>query len=100
MQSFDLCHANQLSVSDAKEYIKQYFYPLSSGLHIQVDYEDEKPQETKVHSVSERKIGLVSDEKAKLLKIYDLVRKICKKNNNDNYKKLEKYFVNLNKKVH
>ena len=41
MQSFDLCHANQLSVSDAKEYIKRYFYPLSSGLHIQVDYEDE-----------------------------------------------------------
>ena len=41
MQSFDLSHANQLSVSDAKEYIKRYFYPLSSGLHIQVDYEDE-----------------------------------------------------------
>ena len=43
MQSFDLSHANELSVSDAKEYIKKYFYPLSSGLHIQVDYEDEKP---------------------------------------------------------
>jgi hypothetical protein len=73
---------------------------VRNGSYMLEDYEDEKPQETKVHSVSERKIGLVSDEKAKLLKIYDLVRKICKKNNNDNYKKLEKYFVNLNKKVH
>ena len=43
MQSFDLSHANQLSVSDAKDYIKRYFYPLASGLHVQVDYdEDEK----------------------------------------------------------
>ena len=52
MQSFDLCHANQLSVSDAKEYIKQYFYPLSSGLHIQVDYEDEKP----IYEIKEDKV--------------------------------------------
>ena len=37
MQSFDLSHANQLSVYDAKEYIKKYFYPLSSGLPIKVD---------------------------------------------------------------
>ncbi len=42
MQSFDLSHANQLSVSDAKEYIKRYFYPLASGLHVQVDYDDDK----------------------------------------------------------
>jgi hypothetical protein len=41
MQSFDLSHANQLSVSDAKEYIKRYFYPLASGLHVQVDYDDD-----------------------------------------------------------
>ena len=52
MQSFDLSHANQLSVSDAKEYIKRYFYPLSSGLHIQVDYEDEKP----VYEIKEDKV--------------------------------------------
>ena len=43
MQSYDLSHANELSVSEAIEYIKKYFYPLSSGLHIQVDYEDGKP---------------------------------------------------------
>ena len=52
MQSFDLSHANQLSVSDAKEYIKRYFYPLSSGLYIQVDYEDEKP----VYEIKEDKV--------------------------------------------
>jgi glycine cleavage system pyridoxal-binding protein P len=60
-----------------------------------------KKIKSKVSKITENKIGFVSEEKAKLLKIYDLVRKIAKKNNNnDNYKKLEKYFVNLNKKVH
>jgi len=44
MESFSLSNANQLSVSDAKEYIKRYFYPLASGLHVQVEYdEDGKP---------------------------------------------------------
>ena len=52
MESFDLSHANQLSVYDAKEYVKQYFYPLSSGLHIQVDYEDGKP----VYEIKEDKV--------------------------------------------
>jgi hypothetical protein len=53
MQSFDLSHANQLSISDAKEYIKRYFYPLASGLHVQVDYdEDEKP----VYEIKEDKV--------------------------------------------
>ena len=53
MQSFDLSHANQLSVSDAKEYIKRYFYPLASGLHVQVDYdEDQKP----VYEIKEDKV--------------------------------------------
>ena len=41
MESFNLSHANQLSVSDAKEYIKRYFYPLASGLHVQVEYEED-----------------------------------------------------------
>ena len=53
MKSFDLSHANQLSVSDAKEYIKRYFYPLASGLHVQVDYDDdEKP----VYEIKEDKV--------------------------------------------
>ena len=52
MESFDLCYANQLSVYDAKEYVKKYFYPLSSGLHIQVDYEDGKP----VYEIKEDKV--------------------------------------------
>ena len=52
MASFDLCYANQLSVYDAKEYVKKYFYPLSSGLHIQVDYEDGKP----VYEIKEDKV--------------------------------------------
>ena len=53
MQSFDLSHANQLSVSDAKAYIKRYFYPLASGLHVQVDYDDdEKP----VYEIKEDKV--------------------------------------------
>ena len=44
MESFSLSNANQLSVSDAKEYIKRYFYPLASGLHVQIEYdEDGKP---------------------------------------------------------
>ena len=44
MESFILSNANQLSVSDAKEYIKRYFYPLASGLHVQIEYdEDGKP---------------------------------------------------------
>ena len=74
---------------------------VRNGSYMLEDYEDEKPQETKASKITENKIGFVSEEKAKLLKIYDLVRKISKKNNdNNNYKKLEKYFVNLNKKVH
>ena len=43
MESFNLSHANELSVYDAKEYVKKYFYPLSSGFHIKIDYEDGKP---------------------------------------------------------
>ena len=44
MESFDISHCNELSVSDAKEYIKKYFYPLSTGLHVQVEYDpDHKP---------------------------------------------------------
>ena len=42
MESFNLSNANQLSVYDAKEYVKRYFYPLSSGFHLKVDYDDEK----------------------------------------------------------
>ena len=53
MQSFDLSHANQLSVSDAKEYIKRYFYPLASGLHVQVDYDDDKKP---VYEIKEDKV--------------------------------------------
>ena len=41
MESFNLTHANELSVSDAKDYIKRYFYPLASGLHVQVEYDDD-----------------------------------------------------------
>ena len=52
MESFNLSNANQLSVYDAKEYVKRYFYPLSSGFHLKVDYEDEKP----VYEIVEDKI--------------------------------------------
>ena len=53
MESFNLTYANQLSVSDAKEYVKKYFYPLSSGFHVQIDYdEDGKP----VYEIKEDKI--------------------------------------------
>ena len=53
MESFDISHCNQLSVSDAKEYIKKYFYPLSTGLHVQVEYDsDNKP----VYEIKEEKI--------------------------------------------
>ena len=53
MESFDISHCNQLSVSDAKEYIKKYFYPLSTGLHVQVEYDsDNKP----VYDIKEEKI--------------------------------------------
>jgi hypothetical protein len=69
---------------------------VRSGSHIMEDYEDEIPEKN-----VQTKKTLYSEEKNKMNKIYDLVRKICKNNNNnDNYKKLEKYFVNLNKKVH
>jgi hypothetical protein len=45
MQSFNLSTCNQLSVSDAKSYITKYFFPLSSGQHVYVSYDDaEKPQ--------------------------------------------------------
>ena len=52
MKSFNLSHANQLSVYDAKEYVKTYFYPLSSGFHLKVDFEDEK----QVYEIIEDKI--------------------------------------------
>ena len=53
MESFSITHINELSVSDAKEYVKRYFYPLSSGLHVQVDYdEDGKP----VYEIKEDKV--------------------------------------------
>lgn len=53
MESFDIAHCNELSVSDAKEYIKKYFYPLSTGLHVQVEYDSEnKP----VYEIKEAKI--------------------------------------------
>ena len=52
MESFNLSHANQLSVYDAKEYVKRYFYPLSSGFHLKVDYDDEKP----IYEIVEDKI--------------------------------------------
>ena len=53
MESFDISHCNELSVSDAKEYIKKYFYPLSTGLHVQVEYDpDHKP----VYEIKEAKI--------------------------------------------
>jgi RAB protein geranylgeranyltransferase component A len=69
--------------------------------HLEEDLDEEKVPESKPQIVSEKKIGLVSEEKAKLLKIYEIVRKICNKNKqNVNYQKLEKYFVNLNKKIH
>ena len=68
---------------------------------LEEDLDEETIPEPQVHSVSKRSIGMVSEEKAKLLKIYDLVKKICNKNKqNVNYQKLEKYFVNLNKKIH
>jgi hypothetical protein len=74
---------------------------VRNGYHqLEEDLYEEKVPEVKVHSVSEKKIGYVSDEKAKLLKIYELVKKICKNNKNENYNKLEKYFINLNKKIH
>ena len=45
MQSFNLSTCNQLSVSDAKSYITKYFFPLSSGQHVYVSYDDAgKPQ--------------------------------------------------------
>jgi len=40
MSSFNLTHANQLSVPDAKDYIKKHFYPLSSGQHVFVEYDE------------------------------------------------------------
>ena len=53
MESFSLSNANQLSVSDAKEYIKRYFYPLASGLHVQIEYdEDGKP----IYEIKEDKV--------------------------------------------
>ena len=53
MQSFDLSHANQLSVSEAKEYIKRYFYPLKSGVHVVVDYDEDQ---TPVYEIIEDKV--------------------------------------------
>ena len=41
MQSFNLTQCNQLSIPDAKEYIKKYFFPLSDGQHVELDYEDD-----------------------------------------------------------
>ena len=78
---------------------------VREGSHVFEDYDDEKPPEVKVHSVEKRTIGLVSEEKKKLLKIYDLVKKICNKNKSENFRtenyiRLEKYFTNLNKKIH
>ena len=78
---------------------------VREGSHVFEDYDDEKPPEVKVHSVEKRTIGLVSEEKKKLLKIYDLVKKICNKNTSENFRtekyiRLEKYFKNLNKKIH
>lgn len=73
---------------------------VREGSHVFEDYDDEKPVEQKVHSVEKRSIGLVSEEKKKFLKIYDLVKNICNKNKSPNYIRLEKYFTNLNKKIH
>ena len=53
MESFDISHCNELSVSDAKEYIKKYFYPLSTGLHVQVEYD---PEHKPVYEIKEAKI--------------------------------------------
>ena len=40
MDNFNLSICNQLSVPDAKEYIKKYFYPLSSGQHVFITYDE------------------------------------------------------------
>ena len=60
MQSFDLSHANQLSVSDAKDYIKRYFYPLASGLHVQVDYDDEKNQFMRLKRIKSSRVFILT----------------------------------------
>ena len=44
METFNLTQANEMSNTDAKAYIKKYFYPLTSGQHILVSYdENNKP---------------------------------------------------------
>ena len=53
MESFDISKCNELSVSDAKEYIKKYFYPLSTGLHVQVEYD---PEHKPVYEIKEAKL--------------------------------------------
>jgi hypothetical protein len=69
---------------------------VRSGAHIFEDLEDEEPNTGIIHQEK----GLQSEEKTKMLKIYDLVKKISNKNKSANYTKLEKYFTNLNKKIH
>ena len=85
---------------------------VREGSHVFEDYDDEKPIEVKVHSVSEKKIGLVSEEKKKALKLYDISKNIYELDKDfENYslskiysapdfKNLKNYFSNLNKKIH
>jgi glutamate synthase domain-containing protein 1 len=80
------------------------------GSHIFEDYEEEKTPEVKV--ISQKKIGLTSDDKKKSLKLYDISKKLYEINKDfENYslskiysapdfKNLKIYFTNLNKKIH
>ena len=44
MQSFNLTECNQMSIPAGKEYIKRYFFPLSDGQHVQLEYDElDKP---------------------------------------------------------
>ena len=85
---------------------------VREGSHVFEDYDDEKIPEVKVHSVSEKKIGFVSEEKKKALKLYDISKKIYELNKDfENYSlskiysarkmsNFKNYFSNLNKKIH
>ena len=41
MSNFNLEHANNLPINQCKEYIIQYFYPLTTGQHVLISYDEE-----------------------------------------------------------
>ena len=44
--NFNLNHAKKLSYSKCVTYVTKYFYPLSTGQHILMEYENNKPKYT------------------------------------------------------